>query len=160
VSESDPREVGRIIALRLLELKPRTEGELHQKLCERGIPQDVADEIITRYAQVGLLDDRAYARMWVESRMRSRGLGAAALRQELRRHKVPDALIDEALAQLEPEDGLEAAVDCVRPRVARCPLPLSPKDQRRLVNFLMRRGHGLDTARRALARVVDELSQA
>ena len=160
MSQSDPREVGRIIALRLLEAKPRTEEELREKLGERGIPDEVAAELVARYVEVGLLNDRAYARMWVESRMRSRGLGATALRQELRKHKVPDALIDEALAELDPEDGLMAAVECVRSRVARCELPLSQKDERRLVNFLMRRGHRLDTARRALQEAVDDVEAA
>ncbi len=159
MSESDPREVGRIIALRLLDAKPRTVEELRQKLCERGIPEDVAHEITCRYVEVGLLDDRIYAQMWVESRMRGRGLGSKALRQELRRHKVPEALIDEVLAEVEPEDSFAAAVECVRPKVARCELPLSQKDERRLINFLMRRGHGLDTARRALAEAVEDLRQ-
>ncbi len=160
MTESDPREVGRIIALRLLEAKPRTEAELRDRLCQRGIPQDVASDLVARYVEVGLLDDRAYARMWVDSRMRTRGLGAAALRQELRRHKVPPALIEEALAQIDHDDSLQAAVECVRPRVAKCALPLSMQDERRLMSFLMRRGHGLETARRALHEAVTRVEQA
>lgn len=160
MTESDPREVGRIIALRLLEAKPRTEAELRDRLCQRGIPADVADELVARYVEVGLLDDRAYASMWVESRMRSRGMGASALRQELRRHKVPADLIEEALADIDREDSVQAAAECVRPKVARCPLPLSHKDEQRLITFLLRRGHSLDTARSALRQAVDEVEQA
>ncbi|MEI2787187.1 MAG: regulatory protein RecX [Candidatus Nanopelagicales bacterium] len=160
MTESDPREVGRLIALRFLEAKPRTEAELYGALCQRGIPEDVASELVVRFVTVGLVDDRAYARLWVESRMRSRGLGATALRQELRRHHVPDALIEEALADVEPEDSLAAAVVSVRGRVARCPLPLSYKDERRLLAFLMRRGHSGDTARQAVRMAVDEVAEA
>ena len=57
--QSDPREVGRLIALRQLETRPRTERELHDTLCARGIPSDIADELIVRFVEVGLLDDRA-----------------------------------------------------------------------------------------------------
>lgn len=160
MTESDPREVARIIALRLLDAKPRTEGELAAALCDRGIPSDVADELVARYVDVGLLDDRAYARLWVESRMRSRGLGTTALRQELRRHKIPDPLIEETLAEVDPGDSVAAAVDSVRGRVARCSLPLSQKDERRLLGFLMRRGHGLDRAREVLRIAVDDVAQA
>jgi len=155
---SDPREVGRLIALRQLEARPRTQRELHEILCARGIPSDVASELVERFVEVGLLDDRAYAQLWVESRMRTRGLGAVALRRELRSHKVPDPVIDEVLAGVAAEDTLQAAVDQVRGRVARCSLPLDIKDERRLVAFLLRRGHGTDDARTAIARAVEEIT--
>ncbi len=157
---SDPREVGRVIALRLLDAKPRTERELHEALCTRGIPVAAADEIVARFAQVGLIDDRAFAHLWVESRMRSRGLGVGALRRELRSHKVPERVIEEALAEVDAQDALAAAVSHVRGRVARCQLPLDGKDERRLVNFLLRRGHDVDAARRAIALAVDEVGAA
>ena len=155
---SDPMEVGRLIALRQLEARPRTQREMHEILCARGIPSDVADEIVDRFVEVGLLDDRAYARLWVESRMRTRGLGTAALRRELRSHKVPDLVIDEVLSGVDVQDTLEAAVAQVRGRVARCLLPLDLKDERRLVAFLLRRGHSLDDARTAIARAVEEVT--
>ncbi len=158
--QSDPREVGRLIALRQLETKPRTVRELHETLCGRGIPSEVADEVVARFVEVGLLDDHAYARLWVESRIRTRGLGVASLRRELRSHKVPDEIIDEVLADVDAEDAMQAAVVQVRGRVARCSLPLGPKDERRLVSFLMRRGHGLDAARTAIAAAVDEVMAA
>jgi len=157
---SDPREVGRLIALRQLETRPRTERELHETLCGRGIPAEVATELIARFVEVGLLDDRAYARLWVESRIRSRGLGVASLRRELRSRKVPDPIIDEVLAEVDAGETLQAAIGQVRGRVARCQLPLEPKDERRLVDFLMRRGHGLDAARAAIAAAVDEVTAA
>jgi regulatory protein len=157
---SDPREVGRLIALRQLETKPRTERELHETLCTRGIPSEVADEVVARFVEVGLLDDRAYATLWVESRIRSRGLGLASLRRELRSHKVPEPIIDEVLAEVDADDTFQAAIEQVRGRVARCHLPLEPKDERRLVNFLMRRGHGLDASRAAIAAAVEEIAAA
>ncbi|MFN8183543.1 MAG: regulatory protein RecX [Candidatus Nanopelagicales bacterium] len=155
---SDPREVGRLIALRKLEARPRTQRELHEILCAQGIPVDVADELVERFVEVGLLDDRAYARLWVESRMRTRGLGTAALRRELRSHKVSDPVIDEVLADVDAGDALRAAVEQVRGRVARCSLPLDLRDERRLVAFLLRRGHSVDDARTAIARAVEEVT--
>lgn len=160
LAQSDPREVGRLIALRLLEAKPRTERELHDTLCERGIPPVVAEQLVARFVEVGLLDDRVYARMWVESRMRSRGLGVASLRRELRQRKLPDDIIAETLAQVDAEEGRSAAVAAVRGRVARCALPLSTKDQRRLTGFLMRRGHGFEAARTILAEAVQLVADA
>jgi len=158
--QSDPLEVGRLIALRQLESRPRTERELHETLCGRGIPAEVSDELVARFVEVGLLDDRVYAQMWVESRMRTRGLGVSALRRELRSHKVPDSVIDEVLAEVDSQDTLMAAVEQVHGRVARCAIPLSRKDEHRLVAFLMRRGHDYDLAREAIALAVEEVTAA
>lgn len=154
---SDPREVGRLIALRYLEARPRTRGEVHRRLVERGIPEQIADEVADRFVEVGLIDDLAYARMWVESRMRGRGLGPASLRQELRRHRVPDEIVEEVLAAMDPQDELAGVVEVLRPRVARCDLPLSARDERRLLGFALRRGHTLSAARNALAAAVAQI---
>lgn len=75
-------------------------------MLKRGLPDEVADGLVARYVEVGLLDDEAYARMWVESRMRTRGLGRMALRQELRTRGAPDHVIEEALADVDPDDVL------------------------------------------------------
>jgi regulatory protein len=154
---SDPREVGRLIALRYLEARPRTRGEVRRQLVERGIPELIADEIADRFAEVGLIDDLEYARVWVESRMRGRGLGPAALRQELRRHRVPDEIVDEVLGATDSDDELAGVVEVLRPRVARCDLPLSTRDERRLLGFALRRGHTLSRAREALAAAVAQI---
>ncbi len=155
--ESDPYEVARLIALQQIDLKPRTSAEIHTTLLDRGVPEEVADQLVERFTEVGLLDDRTYARLWVESRMRSRGLGPMALRQELRRHKVPDPLIDEALAGIDADEALAAATEQVRSRVARCEIPLSRRDQQRLLNFLMRRGHSPGTAREAVRKAEEQI---
>jgi regulatory protein len=158
VTESDPWEVGRIIALRLLDAMPRTERQLREALEKRGIPPEVATGLVERYVEVGLLDDRAYARVWVESRVRTRGLGRMALRQELRRKGVADELIEQALSEVDPQDAFDAAVEQVRPRVARCTLPLTAGDERRLIAFLARRGHSPQAARDAVRAAAAEVA--
>ncbi|HQR79475.1 MAG TPA: regulatory protein RecX [Actinomycetota bacterium] len=158
--QSDPYEVARLIGLQQVEARPRTEQELRDILCRRGIPGEVADAVVRRFVEVGLLDDRAYARLWVESRIRSRGLGVAALRRELRTHKVPSPVIDEVLAGIDADDSLRSAVDHVRGRVARCSLPLDVRDERRMVAFLMRRGHDPQSARQAVLLAVAEVTAA
>lgn len=158
-ADSEPYEVARLIALQQLDAKPRTVAEIHETLISRGIPDEVADHVVERFTDVGLLDDRVYARLWVESRMRSRGLGAMALRQELRRHKISEPVIDEALADIDADDALRAAVAQVRPRVARCELPLSGRDRHRLLGFLLRRGHSSSVASEALKVAAEQIGE-
>ncbi|HEX7592183.1 MAG TPA: regulatory protein RecX [Candidatus Limnocylindrales bacterium] len=48
-----------------------------------GFPAELVEDAVTRLLELGLLDDTAYARAWVESRDRSRPRGESALRREL-----------------------------------------------------------------------------
>src|SRR5262249_55594586 len=85
---ADPAERAREICLRLLAIRPRTRTELSGALRQRGIPADVAAEVLDRYDEVGIIDDRAFARAWVTSRHYGRGLARKALAGELRRKGV------------------------------------------------------------------------
>ena len=77
--QADPEGVGRTILLDSLTGQARTRKELADKLARREVPDEVATELLDRFTDVGLIDDTAYARQWVESRHRSRGLAPRAL---------------------------------------------------------------------------------
>ena len=102
--QADPEGVGRTILLDSLTGQARTRKELADKLAKREVPDEVATELLDRFTEVGLIDDSAYARQWVESRHRSRGLAPRALAQELRRKGVGDEEAKEALEQIDEDD--------------------------------------------------------
>jgi len=76
---ADPESAARAICLRLLALQPRTRAELAAALESRGVPADAAAAVLSRFDEVGLIDDTAFADAWVETRHRGRGLGRRAL---------------------------------------------------------------------------------
>jgi regulatory protein len=142
IPPADPDQVARTILLRRLEAAPRTRAELTTTLRERNVPDDVAQRVLDRFEEVGLIDDRMFARMWVESRQRGRGLSRRALRSELHRRGIPDQLIDEALDLVDPNDELAAARE-VAARKARTVVGLPRATQvRRLSGALARKGYG------------------
>lgn len=154
-ADADPHAAARGIALRRLTAAPRTAHELRGDLLARGVDAAIADEVVERYLEVGLLDDEAYARMWVSSRARSRGSARPVLRQELRRKGVDDAVIAQVLAEV--DDGQEAARGraIVEARLA-ATARLDPQARmRRLVGALMRRGYGAGTAQRIVREALE-----
>ena len=82
--EPDPHDVARRIVLRQLAMGPRTRRQLEDKLRDRGCDPQVAARVLDRMGEVGLVDDEAYAEMFVRSRQETKGLAAGALRHELR----------------------------------------------------------------------------
>jgi regulatory protein len=139
--EADPEQVARTILLRRLTAAPRSRSDLRGDLLKRGIPEDVADRALDRFVEVGLIDDASYSRMWVESRQRTRGVATSALRQELRRKGIEDALVEAALSGIDPDSERERARQLVRVK-ARTMSRLDPQVRvRRLVGMLQRRGY-------------------
>ena len=103
----DPEARARQICLQLLTIAPRTRAQLATALSRRGVPPEAAEAVLARFTDVGLIDDAAFARAWVESRHNSRGLSRRSLSAELRRQGVPAEEIREAVGTLDP--GQEAA---------------------------------------------------
>jgi regulatory protein len=144
--QADPEGVGRTILLDSLTGQARTRKELADKLAKREVPDAVATELLDRFTEVGLIDDSAYARQWVESRHRSRGLAPRALAQELRRKGVGDEEAKEALEQI-GEDDQRAAARALVDRKLRSMSGLDPQvATRRLAGLLARKGYAAGLA--------------
>ena len=139
--DADPEQVARTILLRRLTAAPRARAELHEDLRARGIPDDVADRVLDRFVEVGLVDDEQYARMWVESRQRSRGTARSLLRQELRQKGVADDIVAGALDQVDEAAESERGAELVRRRIPALARYDAPTRTRRLVSMLVRRGY-------------------
>ena len=144
--QADPEGVGRTILLDSLTGQARTRKELADKLATREVPEDVAAELLDRFTDVGLIDDGAFARQWVESRHRSRGLAPRALAQELRRKGVGDEETKAALEQIDEDDQRTAARALVDKKL-RSMQGLDPQvATRRLAGLLARKGYGAGLA--------------
>ena len=140
-SPADPVDVARQICLHQLEFAPRTRAELAAVLRTKGVEDDVADEVLGRFTEVGMIDDAVFAQMWVTSRHRGRGLASRALQQELRRKGVDDDDIAEAVATLEPEQEAATARALVD-RKLRSTVGLETGARvRRLAGMLARKGY-------------------
>ena len=137
----DPNAMARSIVLRRLNAMARTRKDLYDDLLAREIPESVANDVLDRFTELGLIDDAQYAQMFVASRQRSRGTAKSVLRQELRRKGVPDEEIVEALAEISPEDEYERARLLVQRKMPSLARYDSATQQRRLMNLLMRRGY-------------------
>ena len=114
----DPEAAALEICLRLLTAAPRTRAQLDQALRRRGMPQSAADAALDRLAGAGLIDDAAFARAWVDTRHRGRGLARRALTAELRQRGVDEGDVRAAVADLGPEQEAAAARRLVEAKLA------------------------------------------
>ncbi|WP_241003179.1 regulatory protein RecX [Streptomyces sp. CB01881] len=153
---ADPEARARDICLRLLTGAAKSRKQLADALRKREIPDEVAEQVLTRLEEVGLIDDAAFARAWVESRHAVRGLSRRALAQELRTKGVAGELVEQAVAQLDHDDETEAARALVE-RKLRATRGLERQARmRRLVGVLARRGYSEGLAFRVVREALDD----
>ena len=99
-------------ALRFLEPRQRSIGEVRRRLSRVGYREDLVESAIARLIELGMLDDQAFARTWIESRDRARPRGERALRFELARKGIDRRTADETIAERaadRPDADAEAA---------------------------------------------------
>lgn len=151
---ADAEEVARKILLDQLTGQARSRKQLADKLASRDVPTEIAERLLDRFVEVGLIDDEAFARMWIASRQPGKGLASRALAQELRRKGIDDEIIREAIDEIDPDDELEAARALVRKKLRSLRNVDRTTATRRLVGMLARKGYGSGMA---FAVVRDEL---
>ncbi|MGW2779167.1 recombination regulator RecX [Streptomyces olivaceoviridis] len=155
-SSGDPVERARAICLRLLTGTPRTRKQLADALRKREIPEEAAEEVLSRFEEVGLIDDSAFADAWVESRHHGRGLARRALARELRTKGVDSALIEDAVAQLDSEQEEATARELVARKLRATRGLDRDKRLRRLAGMLARKGYPEGMALRVVRQALEE----
>jgi regulatory protein len=154
--EPGSEEAARVICLRLLTSGPRTRAQLATALRKRRIPGEVAESVLARFAEVGLIDDAAFARAWVESRHHGRGLARKALAAELRQRGVADGEVRSAVGLLGPQDELATAQQLVAKRVAASRGKPMPARARQLMGMLARKGYPAGLAARVVREALEQ----
>jgi len=149
-------EKARQMCLELLSRNPRTRTQLATALQKRGVPDGVAGAVLGRFAEVGLIDDAAFARAWVESRHHSRGLAKSMLAVELQQRGVEPEDVQAAVGTLGPDEEIETARRLVAKRVAATRGRPLPSRVRQLVGMLARKGYPASLAYRIVREALEE----
>lgn len=122
--------------------------ELSDRLRRRGAEPEEAEEIAARMAELGAVDDAAYAGV-VARHYAAMGYGRGRVEQELYRRGIPKELWETALAEL--PDGREAIDRFLQSKLkGRAP---DRAEKKRLSDALLRRGFSWHEIRPALNRL-------
>ncbi len=150
-------------AARFLEARSRSITEVRRRLGRAGYRSDLVDGAIVRLGELGMLDDEAFGRAWVESRDRARPRGEIALRRELSLKGVDRAIVNDLLEERRAVAGPEvdgrgpdmAAAERLLARNGRALARVADPRQRRQRAYalLARNGFDPETCREASARM-------
>jgi regulatory protein len=159
----DDPEVVLAAALRFLEARPRSASEVRRRLTGAGYREELVAAAIVRLTELGILDDEAFARAWVESRDRARPRGERALRSELSQKGIDRQLADdvlEARASEQPDADAAAARRVLERHASALARVVDPRARRqRAYALLARNGFDSETAVEAIAATFPRESQ-
>jgi len=129
-------------AVGALRRRERTSAELHAWLEERGIDEELVEDVIAELVEIGELDDERFAFAYAEDKRALSGWGAERIEAALVDRGLGRSLAERAAG--EPRDAqLERAVGLLERRGA----DLADEAERsRALSFLTRRGYEYELA--------------
>lgn len=145
-------------ALRLLEVRPRSEQELRTRLQRKQFLPEQIDTAIKRLRDLELIDDAQFAQLWVANRQNLNPRGAQALRQELRAKGIDRQVVDQVLdANVDEDSEHEACAEVARKALHKYARETDRATfQRKFGGFLQRRGFSFATIKPILAELWQE----
>ncbi|MEN9714496.1 MAG: hypothetical protein RLZZ164_1160 [Actinomycetota bacterium] len=149
VSQDSPRllsperqeQRARNVLLYQLSRSAKSAKQCRDILAKREIDPEIAEAVIQRYIEVGLIDDLLYAQTIVSARRKFKGMAKTAIKRELGEKGIAPALIESATENLDAESELASATDLAIKRIGRLATLDKVVRERRLMGYLARKGY-------------------
>ncbi len=127
---------------------------MRSRLAGRGFAEREVEAAIGLAKDAGLIDDRTFARLWIEDRILHHPLARDAVARELHEKGVPKTIATPALVEHYPEHVEKELVwKLARERYERLAGVEEEKRDRRTLSFLTRRGFRLGLSREIVRRL-------
>jgi regulatory protein len=135
-------------ARRFIGYRPRSIKEVRESLKEKGFSTVVVEEIISSLIEEGLLDDEAFAKMWIEERSNHKNLGKTRVKSELRSKGVASEIIESLMETgYTEEEEITRAGSLLNKKFRN---RLNEIDTEKQVSFLSRNGFSYSIAKKAI----------
>ena len=134
----DEQEVAYQRVLKFISHRMRTEGEIRRNLIKHKIQSEVINDVLQRLRRNGLVNDKQFAKIWVENRNEFRPRAHRMLTYELRQKGITDEIISQTLDSIISDEVL--ALKAAQNQVRKYNGLEWPNFRRKLSGYLARRG--------------------
>jgi len=142
--DATKRAQARNTVYRLLKFRIRSEKEIKDKLKAKNVADELIDETVVYFKELGLIDDRRFAREWISSRL-LKPFGIKRIRHELEIKGIDCDILEEELKKAFQDDREEEIVFQLARNQAERYKGIDPlKAKQRLFSYLSRRGFNTD----------------
>ncbi|MCD8089565.1 MAG: RecX family transcriptional regulator [Clostridiales bacterium] len=142
-------------ALRFLGFRMRSRKEIYDRLKKDDFAEEITEGVIAFLEEYGYIDDKAFAKAYIDEKRRLKGYGGIRLKQELLCKGISREIIDGFSDELENDD-IEIIKKAIDKKLKGRP-PEDMKEKQRLFGHLIRKGFPYEKAKEALAEYIEEL---
>lgn len=132
-------------SLNLIARRPHSAKEMQDYLKRKGYDEVVSEKTLNRLSNRGFLNDRTFAKLWVDNRRALKAISKRRLQQELKAKGIDQDMIDEVLAQDETNDR-----EVLKELIARKRRQPKYQDDIKLMQYLSRQGFSYEDIKSAL----------
>lgn len=148
-------------ALRFLSYRPRSEKEIRDNLGKKKVDPQVIEKIIAKLKEQKFINDKEFARMWVESRMRFKQRSIKLIIIELKQKGVDQEIIEDLVmspkhpssseqAEFVIQSDLEQAKVLVDKKISKYKNLPKQEIYQKLGAFLARKGFDWSTIKKSI----------
>jgi len=147
-------------AIRLLAAKPRSVGELRERLLEKSWTNShIVGEVLLKLEEYKYLDDKQYAKDLAASKLRQRPQGKRKLKQTISQKKLDKETVDEAITYaFERMPETELVETAIEKRIRLKGIPESREDFKKFYDHLLRQGFSYGLIREKLNDVLKQIT--
>ncbi|MBA2123894.1 hypothetical protein B9J78_03000 [bacterium Unc6] len=146
------KDIAMDYAVRLLSVRQRSEIELSDRLVKRIKDKNTVQDCIKKLKSLGYIDDKKFAKDWIEERLRKSPRSFSALRYELTGFGISKNIIDDVLDEFSRElSDLDIAKGLIKEKAQ---AQASIKEKAYWIRFLIQKGFSYETAEEAIIKGV------
>ena len=134
-------------AIRYLARRPRTEAEVRAHL-RRKFLHDIAEQVVADLRERSLIDDAEFARLWAESRLRTKPRSAWLVKRELMSKGIASDLAEAAVSECDDSENAYRAAAAYSRRLDGADYETF---HRRLYGYMGRRGFSASISRSVIS---------
>ncbi len=139
-------------SLHYISIRPRSVGEVQLYLNRKGYDVAITSKVIKKLEDANLLNDKEFARIWVENRLLLKPSSRRRLEQELLQKKISKDEIKNTLTTYHQAEELDQAQKLVIKKIKNP----SYADKQKLLQYIIRQGFSYAIAKKALELATSE----
>lgn len=142
---------GKYIAYSFLSFKPRSEREVYRKLKANKISENSIKKIISQFTELKYIDDRAYAKLYIESRLNSKPAGRRLIKLKLAGKGIETETADNVMNEIYNEaEEFSSAIKLTEKYAKKLKSMNDFERRKKCFSYLISRGFDFDTANNVL----------
>lgn len=134
----------------------KSRKEIMDKILKKGIIPEIAEKIVSRYEELGYIDDEAYAEQFVYSKTTYDKLGKRSISFKLKEKGISEEIIQQVLENIDDEEEEQQAKELALKKARTNKRYDTQKRLQQIVGLLVRKGYSGNIAFRVAKEAISE----